>query len=165
MPPLSSYLSYINNDIYKCDKTNNPMAFKQKENYTTEDEEKVSRINSAGIINVTLENLWKETYQAMAKADLVTWNRKLDAIWCILGGDVKDGEQPDKDFNAIDLKIHETGALSHNKVGFGFKTDSDKDKSSLQYVLLRRKSLFLRRLQNSQGKGTAYATNDEDDFD
>jgi len=143
------------------------MAFKQKMDYNMNDEEaeKVSRINSAGIINVTLENLWKETYSAMAKADLVTWNRKLDAIWCILGGDVKEGDIVDKDFNAIDLKIHQTGSLSHSKVGFGFKTDSDKDKSSLQYVLLRRKSLFLRRLQNSQGKGTAYASNDEDDFD
>jgi len=35
---------------------------------------------------------------------------------------------------------------------------------ALQYLLLNKKSLFLRRLQNQQGKGTAYATYD-DDFD
>ena len=34
-----------------------------------------------------------------------------------------------------------------------------------QYLLLKEKSLFLRRLQNTQGKGTAYVSEQDDDFD
>ena len=59
------------------------------------DEEKLSRLNAAGIINITLENLWRDCYSAMVRGDLVTWNRKLDAVWCLLCGDVKEGEIDD----------------------------------------------------------------------
>jgi hypothetical protein len=130
---------------------------------TPVDEEKVSRINAAGIINVTLENLWREAFGAMTKGDLVTWNRKLDALWLILGGDVKEKDNNDKEFNKIDLQLHNTGTLSHKAIGFN--QVMNKENSSLQYLILRKKSLFLRRLQNSQGKGTAYESTDDGDFD
>lgn len=137
-----------------------------KNNYNQDlDDEKMSRINSAGIINITLENLWRDCYSAMAYGNLVLWNRKLDAIWAILGGDVKEGDITDKKIAEIDLKIYQTGSLNHKKFGFQKATDEDNEKMSLQYVLLKNKSLFLRRLQNSQGKGTAYANPDYDDFD
>ena len=57
------------------------------------EDEKTSRINAAGIINVTIENLWRDAFMSMAKGSLVIWNRKLDAIWGILGGDQKDGDE------------------------------------------------------------------------
>jgi hypothetical protein len=141
------------------------MAFKKNTdfNIAEDDEQKMSRINSAGIINVTIENLWRESYSSMSKGDLVTWNRKLDAIWCILGGDVEENSEEDKKFKEIDLKIHQNGSLSHVRTGFDLPKEDTKEKSSIQYLLLRKKSLFLRRLQNSQGKGTAYQ--DEDSFD
>jgi len=50
-----------------------------------EGEGNLSRINAAGIINITLENLWRDCYTGMVKGDLVTWNRRLDAIWVLLG--------------------------------------------------------------------------------
>lgn len=126
--------------------------------------DKISKINSAGIINITIENLWRDSYSCMAKGDLVTWNRKLDAIWCILGGDVKAEDDGDKQFNKIELDLHNTGSLNHKIVGFN-KTDPNiSGVIAKQYLILRKKSLFLRRLQNKQGKGTAYASDDEDDF-
>lgn len=129
------------------------------------DEEKISRINSAGIINITLENLWRDSYSAMARGDLVTWNRKLDAVWAILGGDVKEGDESDKKIHAIDLSIYKTGSLNHKKSGFKKSEDKENETMALQYLLLKNKSLFLRRLQNFQGKGTAYEKEDFGDFD
>ena len=129
------------------------------------EEERISKINAAGIINITIENLWRDAFLSMAKGDLVTWNRKLDSIWSILGGDVKEGEEEDKDMGALNLRLYETGSLSHKKSGFQKLEEDESTKMALQYLLLNKKNLFLRRLQNTQGKGTAYASEDRDDFD
>lgn len=137
------------------------MAWKQP---TLEEEEaKTSKINSAGLINSTLERLWLDVYNAMDSGDYVRWNIKLDAIWSILGGDCKDGDADDKGMKDINLKIYETGSLN-SKIGSGF-SQSTNPNNSQQYQLLLKKNLFLRRLQNSQGKGTAYASDDDFDFD
>jgi hypothetical protein len=128
------------------------------------EEEKISRINSAGIINITTENLWRDCYSSMAKGDLVTWNRKLDALWLILGGDTTD-KLIDDEFNKIDLQLHTTGSLKYKKTGFQTPTDYESGIKAVQYLILRKKSLFLRRLQNKQGKGTAYDTGDDYDIE
>jgi hypothetical protein len=128
-------------------------------------DEKTSRINAAGIINITLENLWRDCYSAMAKGDLVLWNRKLDAIWVILGGDCKEGETEDKGYMKIESSIYKTGNLNHKSKGFNKLRDGENIVMATQYLLLKKKSLFLRRLQNKQGKGTAYETGDDYDFD
>jgi len=142
------------------------MAYSKRDyNQDIDDEQMVSRINSAGIINITIENLWRDCYSAMANGNLVLWNRKLDAIWAILGGDVDEGSDADKEMHKIDLKIYETGSLGHKKSGFQSPKPEELQKMALQYVLLKNKSLFLRRLQNKQGKGTAYSNPDMEDFD
>jgi len=125
--------------------------------------EKMSKINAAGIINITLENLWKDSYSSMATGNYSTWNAKLDAVWLILAGDVKPNSKEEQEYNKIDLQIHEAGSLNPKKVGF--HVEKNKESRNLHYLLLKKKALFLRRLQNSQGKGTAYVSEDEDDFD
>lgn len=136
------------------------MAYKD---YNETEEEKFSKINAAGLINSTLEKLWNDCYLAMSKGDYHLWNVKLDSIWAILGGDCKDGDTDDKTIKALDLRIYEQGSLK-SRTGEGFKKVNNPN-NSMQYVLLLKKSLFLRRLQNRQGKGTAYASGDEDDFE
>jgi len=128
-----------------------------------EEESKLSRFNSAGLINATLEKLWGECYTAMAGGNYSIWNIKLDSLWAVLGGDCKDGDSQDKEMAAINLKIYELGSLK-GKVGVSFDKKENPN-NALQYQYLLKKSLFLRRLQNKQGKGTAYASEDEDDFD
>lgn len=128
------------------------------------DDEKTSKINAAGIINITIENLWRDCYAAMAEGRLGRWNRKLDAIWAILGGDVKEDAEEEVKFNKINLALYKTGTLNHQKVGFETIQSEEKVSMSVQYLILQKKSLFLRRLQNSQGKGTAYLNDDDDDF-
>ena len=140
------------------------MAFKKDYNTINESgEELTSRINAAGLINSTLERLWGETYTTMANGNYYLWNIKLDSIWAILGGDVKEGDDNDKKINSINLKLYETGSLK-SKDGEGFSKISNPN-NSLQYQYLLKKALFLRRLQNSQGKGTAYKSTDDDYFD
>ena len=126
-------------------------------------EDKVSRINSAGLINITLENLWKDCYNAMARGSLDLWNIKLDAIWLILGGDIDKNGTEDNEINAMDLEIYKLGSLKSGETK-GFKKNINENFSK-QYILLKNKSLFLRRLQNKQGKGTAYQSDDDFDFD
>ena len=139
------------------------MAFQRRDANAQEDNQQMSRINSAGLINSTLEKLWNDCYNAMSNGKYHIWNTKLDAIWAILGGDVKEGEKEDQAINSLDEEIYKTGSLS-SKTSQGF--DSEKNpNNAMQYQLLKKKSLFLRRLQNKQGKGTAYASDDDDDFD
>jgi hypothetical protein len=139
------------------------MAFRKDYNEPSDLENPTSRINAAGMINQTLEKLWGECYTAMSNGDFVKWNTKLDSIWAILGGDEEEGNGKDKQFNEINLKIYQTGSLK-NKLGSGF-SQKENPNNPLQYHLLLKKSLFLRRLQNKQGKGTAYKNSDLDDFD
>lgn len=128
-----------------------------------EESEKQSRINAAGLINSTLENLWNRCYTAMANGNYLLWNTHLDSIWAILGGDEKEGGDSDEKMNKINLLIYKYGNLNA-KINKGFDSKINPN-NSIQYHLLLRKSLFLRRLQNSQGKGTAYVNEDEDDID
>ena len=140
------------------------MAFKKDYNQIPdEDEVQTSRINAAGMINQTLEKLWNESYTEMRNGRYDLWNIKLDSIWCILGGDVKEGDDDDKAFNKINLELYSKGSLK-SKIGTGFSQKPNPN-NSLQYQLLLKKSIYLRRLQNRQGKGTAYKISDMDDFD
>lgn len=125
------------------------------------DEDIKSKINAAGLINSTLERLWSECYSAMSSGNYILWNTKLDAIWVILGGDVKENGDEDKSIRVIDLEIYNNGSLK-NKIGRGFESKSNPN-NAIQYQLLKKKSLFLRRLQNKQGKGTAYYDGEDEE--
>ncbi len=148
-------------DIYKTSNSQATMDWKKP---TLEDEEtKISKINSAGLINSTLERLWVEAYSAMASGAYILWNTKLDSIWSILGGDCEDNDDTDQKMSKINLKIYENGSLK-GKSGVGFNK-KDNLNNPIQYLSLMKKNLFLRRLQNLQGKGTAYDKGDKDDFE
>jgi hypothetical protein len=131
----------------------------------TAEVDKLSKINSAGLINLTLENLFKEAYYYLVQGDFVKWNRKLDSIWCILGGDVEPNAEDEKNFLKLEEQLYATGPLGKKTLGFKKAGDDLKNSSAQQYLILRNKSLFLRRLQNKQGKGTAYYDSSDDDFE
>jgi len=133
--------------------------------YEHEEENLQSKLNAAGLINVSLERLWMESYNAMAAGDLVKWNRKLDAIWNILGGDCLENGPEDKEMIKINLLIYRSGSLRRKVEGFKTLDELNKISSARQYILLNKKALYLRRLQNKQGKGTAYINPEDDDFD
>jgi len=132
-------------------------------NVVEEDVTGLSRINAAGLINATLEKLWSESFIAMANGNYLLQNTKLDAIWIILGGDVEEKDADDVLMNSINDKIYKQGSFK-SKVGTGFSQKANPNIGAL-YHLLKEKSLFLKRLQNRQGKGTAYKSPDDDDMD
>lgn len=139
------------------------MAYGKDFNKVEEIDSPTSRINAAGLINSTLEKLWNESYTAMGNGKYELWNVKLDSIWAILGGDEKSESKADKEINDINLKIYEKGSLK-SKTGEGFEQKPNPN-NAIQYQWLLRKSIYLRRLQNKQGKGTAYASEDDDDIE
>lgn len=125
---------------------------------------KSSKINSAMIVNITLNELWKDSFRHFRDGKYSSWNNDLDAIWTILGG------EPDTDeteYNKINKQLIELGNISNGiePCGFNKITKELINKLNNQKSILLKKALFLRRLQNTQGKGTAYHDADEDYMD
>lgn len=136
--------------------------------YEPEITSKSSKINSAMIVNITLNNLFNDFYKHFRAGTFLSANNDLDCIWTILGGepDVEDSDT-EKDFEKIDLELIKIGNLNNGIECRGFNkitTETVKKINSQKKVLIK-KARFLKMLQNTQGKGTAYQSDDEDDFD
>lgn len=126
----------------------------------------MSKINSAGIVNSTMNNLWIDFYRHYRAGQFLSANSDLDCIWTILGGEkgMADSEDETKYFK-IEAKIGEFGLLrdSIEINGFGKLKQEQINTQIKQKDILLKKSLFLRRLQNEQGKGTAYISGDDEE--
>ena len=142
----------------------------------SEEVTKLSKINSAALINLRISNLWQNINRYAANGQFLKWNSELDRIWCELVGDVKptklkkkkdDDEEEEKGeeeiFNSFNEKIAEEFKKLKIKTGFDKHTNSDKETRLLIYKAIQKKEVFLRRLMNKQGKGTAYQ--EEADWD
>jgi hypothetical protein len=136
-----------------------------------EDEEveqnKKSKYNSGVAKEIRRNDLWKETNLHSRNGLFIKWNEDLDCIWSELCADIKkeEFEKKKEEFEKFDKKIKEIGKIQDN-VNKGFN-EADKnflDKRDNHYKELREKEIFLRRLENSLGKGTAYEDDDEDSF-
>ncbi len=117
---------------------------------------KLSKINSASLINLRMNNIWINVNRYATSGKYFQWNNELDRIWCELGGDIVKDSQEEKDFKEIEKKVSEKLKDFEDKKGFDTFNDKDRKKMSEIYSVLQEKEIFLRRLQNKQGKGTAY---------
>jgi len=124
---------------------------------------KVSKINAAALINLIIAKLWEDSYRHSRSGEFQKWNADLNCLWMELAGDVKPKGQEEKDFNQIELDLANLGGLVKKKEGFKNTSEDELTKNAKQYLLLRKKAVFLKRLQNNQGKGTAYQ-DDADDY-
>jgi len=133
-----------------------------------EGEAKVSKYNSGIAIILRLDSLWKDTHLHSRAGLFGKWNSDLDRIWCELSRDLSDKEYKtyEKDFGLFDKEIEDLGNFNDN-IGNTFNKIPKEDiqKRNKQYKVLMRKELFLRRLENHLGKGTAWDEGDEDDFE
>ena len=122
---------------------------------------KVSKINSGMLIAMRLDMLWKDANKHKRSGEYSNWNGDLDAVWCELGGDEKEGGDADKKYESLTKEIANFSPVINWNTSSGFNLIQKPDmlKKLNQYKILIKKELFLRRLQNKQGKGTAY---DED---
>ena len=133
-----------------------------------EEEPKVSKYNSGIAIILRLDNLWKDTHSHSRAGLFSKWNSDLDRIWCELSRDLieKEFKKTKVTFDEFDGDMEKLGNFEDSAPS-GFKK-LEKGKiiqRNKQYKKLMDKELFLRRLENQIGKGTAWDSGDEDDFD
>ena len=135
-------------------------------NFADLDDEKISKLNSGGLINIRMDFLWRETQKHCRVGQYSLWNADLDCIWMELAGEYEEGSKEYLAFEQIDMELSETNVKNWGgNQGFCTTTDENKKLMTKQYRLLMKKALFLRRLQNKQGKGTAYSDGSEDDWE
>jgi len=128
----------------------------------------VSKFSSGINQLMRLDQLWKDTNLFSVGGFYSKWNVKLDVIWRELARDLPDKEYEAKkeNFDNFDTRLATSGPFMDN--GSDTFNDVGKDvmaKRSDQYKILNEKELFLRRLENSLGKGTTWDDEDEDGFD
>ena len=129
-----------------------------------------SKFNSGMLINIRLNNLWILTHNTARKGLYSEWSAILDRIWCELSADVLDdkkGKETDKNFADIEKELSKFGVTNWGRINEGFEEKDAKAKLLMtqQYRQLMVKEIFLRRLQNQQGKGTAYYDESENDWE
>ena len=136
-------------------------------------EHQTSKYSTGVSINLRIDQLWKDSH-AHSRAGLYSnWNNDLDCIWSELARDLKDEkgkknvyEDKQKEFDKFDKDILEKGLIMDTEPsGFIKATDKQKESRSGHYKILRKKQLFLARLENTLGKGTTFDNNEEDDID
>lgn len=130
-----------------------------------EGEEKLSVYNSAGFIAQRLHNICLDCNTHKRSGAYSLWNGDLDAYWCELAGDVKPDGDEEVAFKKLNEGLGKVGPIQNwnKQTSFeGISQDLLKKKAE-QYQKLIDKELFLRRLQNKQGKGTKYR-DDADDY-
>lgn len=135
------------------------------EEYEKEDNLKISDYNSALFINKRLSELWEDANKHKRKGKYADWNGDIDAVWCELAGDVDEGGEEEKKFELITKKLGAFKPILNWDAQNTFNKANDKLNllKANQYKALMEKEIFLRRLQNTQGKGTKYR-DDADDY-
>jgi hypothetical protein len=144
-----------------------------------ENTELKSKYNSGVNILIRLDALWKDANNHSRSGQYSKWNNDLDTIWSELARDLKEYDYQDikKDgkvekkgyktlFEEFDSELAKTGAFEDD-LGQSLNplTKEQTERRQKQYRLLREKELFLRRLENHLGKGTAWEDEDGYDFD
>ncbi len=137
----------------------------QNEMMEGESSEKLSKINSAALINLRLNSLWMDVHNYAKLGKYPLWNNRLDRVWCELAADVKDEGGEEKDMSDINKDISTEFKNFKQKKGFATYNEDEKIAMNKLYYLLMKKEIFLRRLQNKQGKGTAYEQSWDDYLD
>ena len=101
-------------------------------------EEPIKSVYNAAISQLyRLDQLWQDCHRYRNSGQLMKWNYTMDSIWTELGSDAQT-EHP-KEFNSFMKLVVE-----------------NKDDKWKLYQVLMKKEIWLRKLQNKQGKGTAY---------
>lgn len=108
-----------------------------------QDDLKISKYNSAVSELTRIDFLFQSgnNWKAIGRYD--KWNEKLDTIWMELAADANKDHY--KKFNSLTRLI--------------IRNFSNKQ---FLYQILMKKQIFLKRLQNDLGKGTAYYNPDDD---
>lgn len=105
---------------------------------------------------IRLNQLLQDCHAHSRAGELRKWNWDLDRIWIELGAELKPEEKEGKP--NTDKKIEDDFKLICNEVAKSWMLPNKL------YDALNKKELFLRRLQEKQGKGSTKVDTDEEDF-
>jgi len=130
-----------------------------------ESPDKKSLYNSALSILYRIDAVWQDANRHARNGELIRWNLDLDAVWRELSEDVQERKKDDDPDNKTDTELFEgfnkelinIGLFSLGSMQVGFQQSPLLAKArSAAYLILMRKEIFLRKLQNKQNKGSAY---------
>jgi len=123
------------------------------------DDPGVSKYNSAQLINQRMHNLWLECLREWKCGDLNKLNDLLDVVYTELYSDAKKEQR--EQIRKLDANISQMQSTLRSR-----KNLKDYFSIKSRYALeIKRKWLFLKTLEKSQGIGKAYRDEFEDDFD
>lgn len=128
-----------------------------------ENSQKVSKFNTAALINSRLHNDWVDALNCLKTGKFNKCDLILNNIWIELAGDLEDKTYEDEEKKLKKIN-DELGTLNDADSNSGFQEPSreDKQKRNKQYKKLVEKSLFLKRLEKLLGKGTSWIDDEED---
>lgn len=131
--------------------------------------QKTSKYNS-GIAQIyRLDNLWKDTHRHARALQFSLWNLDLDRVWCELAKDLEEqGKFPEKytKLSEFDNQLANLGPfIDSPPAGWQEMNETATQNRAKQYKILLEKELFLRRLENEVGKGTAWDDASADDWE
>jgi len=127
-----------------------------------EEELKKSKFNTAVSKEIRRSELWKDANAHSRGGLFQKWSDDLDCIWSELCADITP-DKFDKEKEGYE-KVSFVSLIKDSKSGFKKLSVNDMKLRAEQYNKLREKELFLRRLENKLGKGTAWQEEDEDSF-
>jgi len=131
------------------------------------EEELVSKYSSGVSILIRIDGLWKDANTHSRAGLFSKWNTDLDVIWRELARDLKDEIYKEKkeEFDAFDSALISVGRFKDSgSETFDSLAETEITKRDKHYKILNNKELFLKRLENSIGKGTTWGDKDEEDF-
>ncbi|UCD20920.1 MAG: hypothetical protein JSW08_00010 [archaeon] len=135
------------------------------------EEIKTSKINSAMLLNITLNELLKDFFRHFRAGKFLSANSDLDCRWIIIGGEKDLTKENYKkyilDYYKIEKDLSEAGTLQDgiSIKGFAPPTQETLKKFAKQKKVLLEKASFLQMLQNILGLGKAYGDDASDYMD
>jgi hypothetical protein len=146
------------------------------DNETSEEENQgTSKYNSAVAQLYRLDTLWLQAHQYSQIGDFKRYRFTLDRVWIELASDTSKKQKETK--SKYENKLMEVNSI---KIPFFKEGDIHSDewdkkkkeikqaitkKKNLQYQWLQRYEIFLRKVLNSQGKGSAYRNTSEESIE
>lgn len=132
-------------------------------NFDNQEEDKKARFNGGISQLYRMDKLWQKGHEFGSAINYPKWNEILDRVWLELSPDAIEGEH--KSIREIDLQLLAYGLYNLNENMKSFNPQLYNKIIIVQKNLLIKKEMVLRKIENRQGKGTAYQDSIEDYMD
>lgn len=113
-------------------------------------ESRTSKINGAYLELLRIDKILQKCHEYREKGNLSKWNEQLDGIWAELASE----------FDLTKVTKNQRYFVYMKKIN-NLIGRNQRNRMKLNQILIM-KQIFLKNLQNKQGKGTAYIDEDED---